>query len=69
MCFLFYFGFDIISNINAIQTINIMVKKIGISYHYNNMSKGLLLISDLIYFLSISFLFLKLSEFIIQNKK
>ena len=68
ICAFFYFGFDIISNIKALQTINIIIKKIGISYHYSIMSKGLLLISDLVYFISISFLFLKFADFIIQNK-
>tara|TARA_B100000945_G_C20406817_1_gene610479 strand:- start:1445 stop:2173 length:729 start_codon:yes stop_codon:yes gene_type:complete len=69
ICAFFYFGFDILSNIEALQKINITLKKIGISYHYNIMSKGLLLISDIVYFISISFLFLKFSDFIIQNKK
>ena len=64
----FYFGFDAISNIQILQSFNLLLKKIGISYHYNIMSKGLILISDVIYFLSISFLFLKLSEFIILRK-
>ncbi len=69
ICTLFYFGFDMLSKIETLQAINMILKKIGISYHYNIMSKGLLLISDIVYFISISFLFLKFSDFIIQTKK
>ena len=64
----FYFGFDLLSKIQVLQSINLIVQKIGISYHYKIMSKGLLLISSIVYFLSLSFLFLKFSELIIINK-
>ena len=65
---IFYFGFDLLSNIETLQSIDIILQKTGISYHYKNMSKGLLMISDFIYFISISFLFLKLSELKISNE-
>ena len=65
----FYFGFDLLSQIEIMKSINFILQKTGISYHYNIMSKGLLLFSDLIYFISISFLFLKLTEIVILNKK
>ena len=66
---IFYFGFDLLSNIPILQPIDFILQKIGISYHYNIMSKGLLLVSDIVYFISISFLFLKFSELIILNKR
>jgi len=65
----FYLGFDLLSEIQLLQSFNIIIKKIGISYHYNIMSKGLLLVSDIVYFLSMTFLFLKFSEIIILNRK
>lgn len=66
---IFYFGFDLLSQLQMLQSIDIVLQKIGISYHYNMMSKGLIQVSDIIYFISISFLFLKLSELVINNKK
>ena len=66
---IFYFGFDLLSNIPILQPIDFILQKIGIFYHYNIMSKGLLLISDIVYFISISFLFLKFSELVILNRK
>ena len=68
-CAIFYFGFDVLSNIKMLQPIDIILQKSGISYHYNIMSKGLIQGSDILYFISICFLFLKLSERIITLKK
>jgi len=65
----FYFGFDLLSKIQALESINFLLKEIGISYHYNIMSKGLLKLSDIVYFISVSFIFIKLSELVIVNKK
>ena len=65
----FYLGFDLLSEIQLFQSFNIIIKKIGISYHYKIMSKGLLLVSDIVYFLSMTFLFLKFSEIIILNRR
>ena len=66
---LFYFGFDLLSNIPILEPINFTLQKISISYHYNIMSKGLLLISNVVYFISISLLFLKFSEIVISHNK
>ena len=64
----FYFGFDLLSKIQTLESINFLLKEIGISYHYNIMSKGLLKLSDIVYFISVSFIFIKLSELVIVNK-
>jgi len=65
----FFFGFDILSQLPFLQIVDLTLQKIGISYHYNMMSKGLLKVSDLVYFLSVSLLFIKLTEIVINNKK
>jgi len=65
----FYFGFDLLSESLLLQPINVLLQKMGISYHYNIMSRGLIRLSDVVYFLSISFIFLKLSELVILSKK
>ena len=64
----FFFGFDILSQLPFLQIVDLTLQKIGISYHYNMMSKGLLKVSDLVYFLSVSLLFIKLTEVVIKNK-
>ena len=65
----FFFGFDILSQVPFLQIVDLTLQKIGISYHYNMMSKGLLKVSDLVYFMSVSLLFIKLTEVVIKNKK
>ena len=65
----FFFGLDILSQLPYLQTVDLILQKIGISYHYNMMSKGLLKVSDLVYFMSVSLLFIKLTEVVIKNKK
>ena len=66
---LFYFGFDLISELSFVQNFDFFIQKIGISFHYEMMSKGLVRISDIIYFLSFTFLFIKLAELIISERK
>lgn len=67
---IFYFGFDLLSNIPILQPINFVLQKTSISYHYGIMSKGLLMLSNVVYFISITLLFLKFSELVISyNKK
>ena len=65
----FFFGFDILSQLPYLQIVDLILQKIGISYHYNMMSKGLLKVSDLVYFMSVSLLFIKLTVVVIKNKK
>ena len=68
LCLLFYYGFDFLSELSIFQSFDLMIQKFGIAYHYNDMSKGLLKLSDVIYFLSITFLFLKMSEKLVYNR-
>ncbi len=68
-CALFYFGFDFISKIEFFKHHVLQIEKIGISFHYSLMSKGLIKLNSLIYFISISYLFIKLTENIIKYRK
>ena len=66
---LFYFGFDMISQFSFFQNYDLFIQKIGISFHYEMMSKGLVKFSDIIYFSSFTFLFIKLTELVITERK
>lgn len=57
LCFLLYFGFDGLSTLST----NWELEQLGMRYHYNNVSRGVLDSRDLVYFLSLSFLFLTLT--------
>jgi ABC-2 type transport system permease protein len=69
LCVLFYFGFDLLSELSFLHSFDLLIQKVGISYHYQNLSKGLLRLTDFVYFLSVSFLFLKLNEQLILSRK
>lgn len=64
----FYFGFSKLSDIVFLQSIDLYVQKLGISYHYSFMSKGLLLMSNFVYFITVNFLFIFLSSLVITKK-
>ena len=69
ICLLFYYGFDLICNVYPFNKYDFIIERFGTSYYYEDMSKGLLRFSDVIYFLSINLLFLKLTEMYLRFKK
>lgn len=68
MCSLFYFGFDIISNIDTLEPFKIEISKLGIASHYKTLSKGLLALTDVLYFLIITMLFLQFTNLNLNKK-
>ena len=69
LCTLFYFGFDILSELSFFQNFDLFIQQLGISFHYEMMSKGLVKLSDIIYFVSVTTLFIKLTELVITERK
>ena len=60
-CFLFYFGIELIKeNINS-RELNIILSFLSIETHYMSLRNGVIFISDLIYFTSLSFIVIFLS--------
>jgi ABC-2 type transport system permease protein len=64
-----YYGFGILSEVTFFQNWNLFISNLGIAYHYNVMSKGVIDSRDILYFMSICFLFLMLSKITIQLKR
>ena len=59
LSFVFYFGFDFISDSPLFYgKWDDLIKNLGISYHYDNISKGRIDSKDVLYFASVTFLFL-----------
>ena len=58
LCWLFYFGIDlIIENINS-QEANLILSFFSIKTHYISLKNGIIFLSDIIYFVSFSFTFI-----------
>jgi ABC-2 type transport system permease protein len=68
ICSFFYFGLDFLSQVPLLLSVDLIIQKIGISFHYNMLSKGLIKLSDLVYFISVSLLFIKLTEGVIKSR-
>ncbi|HEX4851123.1 MAG TPA: gliding motility-associated ABC transporter permease subunit GldF [Puia sp.] len=62
-CFLLYNGFSAISKIPAFASgADYYLELAGIDYHYQSMSRGVIDSRDLVYFLSVIFLFLSITK-------
>lgn len=69
LCFAFYAGFDSIAAINIWSETSYIIEQIGILSHYETLSKGLIDLSDVLYFLSMIVLFLYLTRIILNVQK
>jgi len=71
VCAFLFWGFDLVSSFKFLEgsSLDYFIKNLGISYHYDSISRGVLDTRDLIYFISISFLFLYLSFFQLEKRK
>jgi ABC-2 type transport system permease protein len=67
LCFVFYFGFEGISTYT--KGFEDTVSRIGMDYHFKSMSRGVIDTRDILYFVSISFLFLSFSVFKLKSLK
>lgn len=67
LCFLFYYGFEGLSN--YAQTFEAIVARIGMDYHFKSMSRGVLDTRDILYFVSVSFLFLSFTVYQLKSLK
>ncbi len=65
LCFVFYIGFEGIADFTSSNFID----QLGMSSHYKSMSRGVLDTRDIIYFLSITALFLMLTKLTINKEQ
>lgn len=66
ICFLAYYGLNIITNTIAS---GYWLETIGLQNHYNSISRGVLVLSDLIYFITFSLIFLEFTQYSLQQNK
>ena len=63
VCFLLYNGFDAISKLSVFSGgLDYYLEMLGISFHYRSMSRGVIRISDLIYFIGVIYFFLLITK-------
>lgn len=62
LCFVFYTGFDSLAAINVWSSSSFLIRQMGILSHYEVLSKGLIDVSDVVYFISMIILFLYITK-------
>lgn len=68
LCYLLFSGFESIAAINLWSTNALFIKQLGIEYHYDAMSKGLIDSRDLVYFVSVTFIMLLVTKIVIGSR-
>jgi ABC-2 type transport system permease protein len=69
LCFTLYDGFTSIASINAWADYAYVIGQLGIDYHYEMVSRGLLDSRNLLYFLSLSTLMLFSTKTVLESRK
>lgn len=68
LCFILYTGFDSIATLDLFSDRALMIRQFGIAYHYDSMSRGLLDVRDVIYFLTVTWLILFTTRIILKSR-
>lgn len=69
LCWIFYDGFHLLGNFAQIGKLDYIIQYIGITFHYDSIKKGVIEISDLLYFISLIILFISLSLTVVKTLK
>ncbi len=70
LCFFMHWAFLYISALPIFATsFDLVIQKLGINYHYTNISRGLIETKDIIYFISIIVIFVYATIMVIQFRK
>jgi ABC-2 type transport system permease protein len=68
LCFLFYIGFDYLSSMDIFGGFSTFIIKLGINEHYRSISRGVLDTRDMLYYISVIFIFLLLTKIKLQSR-
>ena len=69
LCLIFYSGFDSISTLVSEGAMGLRIKQLGILYHYDSLSRGLIDSRDILYFISVTALMLLLTKTVLNSRQ
>lgn len=69
LSFLMYLGFEFLSGIAESGSTVFLISRLGISYHYNSISRGVIDSRDMLYFLGVILLFIVGTRTVLQSSK
>ncbi len=68
LCFFFYNGLDQIANFEFLEGFDRFIQKLGIAEHYDSISRGVIDTRDVVYFVSLSGIFIILTKLVLQSR-
>lgn len=69
LCFFLYLGFDLIASFDAFGVLEGPIKRIGIQEHYASLSRGVVDLRDVLYFLGTITVFLLFTRTALQSRR
>ncbi len=69
LCFIVYSGFQSLASVNVWGEFSNLINQLGIAYHYNALSKGLIDSRDVLYFVSIIVFMLLSTHLVLDSRK
>ena len=69
ICFFSFIGFEQIAALLSYTGMELSIEKLGVNYHYNAISRGVIDTRDLLYFISVILLFIFASTMSIKSRK
>jgi len=70
LCFLVHYGFDFLSAVPLfIGKLDNVIQQFGIDYHYRSISRGLVLLADMVYFTSVAGWFLYTTVLVLNTRR
>jgi ABC-2 type transport system permease protein len=67
--FFIYIGFELISSLNFLNSVSDIILNLGINEHYKSISRGVLDLRDMVYFVSVITIFLYLTKTVLESRK
>lgn len=68
LCFLLFTGFESLSTLEIWRDSTLVIKQLGILYHYDALSKGVIDSRNVVYFISTGFIMLLITKIIIGSR-
>ena len=69
LCFVMFMGFDSIAYLPGLKKLNEVIIRLGINEHYKSISRGVLDIKDVVYFIAVIMLFNEATRFLLLSRK
>jgi ABC-2 type transport system permease protein len=69
LCFFAYTGFDSLASMSSLKSVNTFIISLGINEHYKSLSRGVIDIRDIMYFVIVSAMFTGAARLKLQSRR